>query len=163
MYQWAYLHMEEPVPRGGVRYLLIRPNAATGEPAYYRCWAPDTVSLAALVTVAGAKWSIEDSFQSGKGLTGVDEHQVRRYTSWARWTVLVMLAHAVPAIAAGEQPDPPEDTGLIPPTPRRDRTFGRRRPAREALPRRTPPPLVDLATTPPPPRQAARLPAAMRA
>ncbi|MCA2226045.1 hypothetical protein [Nonomuraea aurantiaca] len=76
--------------------------------------APTPTSLAALIKVAGRRWSIEDSFPSGKGLTGLDEHQVRRYPSWARWAVLVMLAHAVLAVAAAEQPDLPEDTGLLP-------------------------------------------------
>jgi hypothetical protein len=32
--------------------------------------------------------------QAGKGLAGLDEHQVRRWTSWQRWTVFAMLAHA---------------------------------------------------------------------
>ena len=114
IYRWAYLHLDEPTPHGGQRYLLIRRNTDTGELAFYRCWAPTPTPLAALIKVVWRRWSIEDSFQSGKGLTGLDEHQVRRYPSWARWTVLVMLAHAVLAIAAAEQPDQPEDTDLIP-------------------------------------------------
>jgi SRSO17 transposase len=45
-----------------------------------------------LVTVAGLRWTIEENFQAGKGLTGLDEHQVRRWTSWYRWVTLAMLA-----------------------------------------------------------------------
>jgi hypothetical protein len=53
--------------------------------------------------------------QAGKGLTGLDEHQVRRWTSWHRWVTLTMLAAAVLTIAAvldhASNPGPPE---LIP-------------------------------------------------
>src|SRR3954453_5089494 len=30
--------------------------------------------------------------------TGLDEHQVRRWTPWRRWTLLAMLAHALLAV-----------------------------------------------------------------
>lgn len=112
-YQWAYLRLEETSQSGGERYLLIRRNRNTGELAFYRCWTPVPAALADLIRVAGTRWSIEESFQTGKGLTGLDEHQVRRYTSWCRWTVLVMLAHAFITIIAAEQADPPEGSEMI--------------------------------------------------
>ncbi len=77
--------------------------------AFYRTWTPDPVPLNALVTVAGRRWTIEESFQSGKGLTGLDEHQVRRWTSWRRWTVLAMLAHAVLSVITATSPEPAAD------------------------------------------------------
>ena len=55
--------------------------------------------LAALVKVAGQRWRIEESFQQAKGLTGLDQHQVRRWRSWHRWTTLAMLAYAFLAVA----------------------------------------------------------------
>jgi len=59
--------------------------------------------------------TVEESFQAGKGLAGLDEHQVRRWTSWRRWTLLAMVAHALLAvIAANEHPDQPVPAGLIP-------------------------------------------------
>ncbi len=71
--------------------------------------------LRELVRVAGRRWTIEESFQTGKGLAGLDEHQVRRWTSWRRWTLLVMLAHALLAvIAANEHTDRPAPAGIIP-------------------------------------------------
>ncbi|TNM67766.1 IS701 family transposase [Streptomyces sp. NP160] len=86
--------------RSGHRWwLLVRRNIKTGQMAYYLAFAARAVSLAALVAVAGRRWAIEESFQASKGLTGLDEHQVRRWTSWRRWTLLVMAAHAVLAIA----------------------------------------------------------------
>jgi SRSO17 transposase len=42
--------------------------------------------------VAGQRWRIEESFEAAKELTGLDQHQVRRWTSWHRWTTLAMLA-----------------------------------------------------------------------
>jgi len=58
------------------------------------------VPVRELVRVAGRRWAIEEAFQAGKTLTGLDEHQVRRWTSWRRWTVLAMLAHAFLAVTA---------------------------------------------------------------
>ncbi len=80
------------------------------------------VPLQALVTVAGTRWRIEESFQSSKELAGLDEHQVRRWHSWHRWTVLAMLAHAflsVMTVAQTQQPttpptDPSNPNTLIP-------------------------------------------------
>lgn len=73
--------------------------------------------MSALVRVAGRRWTIEEMFQAGKGLTGLDEHQVRRWTLWHRWATLVMLAHAFLACtAATERRDRPAPDGLIPMT-----------------------------------------------
>jgi hypothetical protein len=82
--------------RAGQRALLIRRNNATGELAYYRCYAPAPVSLATLVRVAGRRWTVQESFQAGKGLAGLDQHQVRRWNSWHRWTTLARLASSHP-------------------------------------------------------------------
>ena len=52
------------------------------------------VPLAVLVKIAGRRWTIEEAFHAGKGLCGLDQHQVRRWRSWYRWATLAMLAHA---------------------------------------------------------------------
>jgi hypothetical protein len=94
---------------------LVRRNQTTGELAFYRCYSPNIVPLRELVRVAGRRWTIEESFQAGKGLAGLDEHQVRRWTSWRRWTLLAMLAHALlTVIAANEHADRPAPDGMIP-------------------------------------------------
>jgi len=50
----------------------------------------------------------------GKGLAGLDEHQVRRWTSWRRWTLLAMIAHALLAVvAAHAHTDQRQPAGLI--------------------------------------------------
>jgi SRSO17 transposase len=97
-YDWAWVTINDPGP--GHRCLLIRRNRRTGDLAFYRCYSPQQVTLAALVTVAGLRWTIEENFQAGKGLTGLDEHQARRWTSWYRWVTLAMLAAAALTIAA---------------------------------------------------------------
>jgi hypothetical protein len=83
----------------------MRRNDATGELAYLRCYSPRPVSLKVLVRVAGQRWRIEESFQAAKGLTGLDQHQLRRWTSWHRWTTLAMLAHAFLAVATATERD----------------------------------------------------------
>jgi SRSO17 transposase len=97
-YDWAWVTISKPGP--GCCYLLIRRNQRTGELAFYRCYSPHPVTLTALVKAAGLRWTVEENFQAGKGLTGLDEHQVRRWTSWHRWVTLAMLAAAVLTIAA---------------------------------------------------------------
>jgi SRSO17 transposase len=92
-------------------WLLVRRHIRTGELAFYRCYSPEVVPLREPVRVAGRRWAVEESFQAGKGLAGLDEHQVRRWTSWRRWTLLAMLAHALLAVGrpdrADLQRDPP--------------------------------------------------------
>lgn len=106
-----------PTSDAGPRWLLVRRNDSTGELAYYRCYAPGPVPLRELVRVAGRRWKVEESFQTAKGQAGLDEHQVRRWCSWYRWTTLAMLAMAFLAITTAEQNEhhPPE-AGLIPMT-----------------------------------------------
>ncbi|MFD8767322.1 IS701 family transposase [Streptomyces mirabilis] len=99
-YDWAQVEIDSPASSTGHRSLLIRRNRRTGELAFYRCYSAGPVPLSALVRVAGRRWTVEETFQSAKGLTGLDEHQVRRWTSWHRWTTLAMLAHAFLAVTA---------------------------------------------------------------
>ena len=123
IYSWAWIRLQPETtapeePAAGEHHLLIRRNDTTGELAYHRCWTPTPVPLAALVAVAGQRWRIEESFQAAKGLVGLDQHQVRRWTSWHRWTVLAMLAHAFLAVAAAAERDierqtHPAPSGLI--------------------------------------------------
>ena len=95
-------------------WLLVRRHRTTGELAFYRCYAPQIVPLRELVRVAGRRWTVEESFQAAKGLAGLDEHQVRRWASWRRWTLLAMIANALLAvIAANEHADHPAPTGMI--------------------------------------------------
>jgi SRSO17 transposase len=100
-YDWAVIDL--PNDAAGHRHLLIRRNSTTGELACYRCYSPQPVPLTTLVKVAGSRWRVEETFQSGKGLAGLDEHQVRRYASWSRWVTLSMLAHAFLAVVRADE------------------------------------------------------------
>jgi SRSO17 transposase len=115
LYSWAWFRLlAEDDTDTGVHHLLIRRNDTTGELAYLRCYSPKPVPLRILVAVAGQRWRIEESFQAAKGLVGLDQHQVRRWKSWYRWTTLAMLAHAFLAVAtATERDTQPTPTGLI--------------------------------------------------
>ena len=94
-YTWAIVDLDDQDVPGQSR-LLIRRNRRRGELAFYRCYSPTPVPVGAFVAVAGRRWTVEENFQQGKELAGLDQHQVRRWTSWHRWTVLAMLAPRVP-------------------------------------------------------------------
>jgi SRSO17 transposase len=116
-YDWALVDTADPAAdpdRTGRHWLLIRRNRRTGELAFYHAYCPTPVPLAALVRVAGSRWRIEESFQSGKELAALDQHQVRRWDSWHRWTILAMLAHAFLSVMTATQPPPDPGSGLIP-------------------------------------------------
>jgi SRSO17 transposase len=118
-YDWALITHPDPAGHADPTdsqcwWLLVRRHRDTGELAFYRCYAPEVVPLRELVRVAGRRWTVEESFQAGKGLAGLDEHQVRRWTSWRRWTLLAMVAHALLAvITATEHTQQPTPAGLI--------------------------------------------------
>ncbi|MFF3615177.1 IS701 family transposase [Streptomyces sp. NPDC002580] len=112
-YGWAVIDLAEAAP--GHHQLLIRRNRTTGVLAFHRCHCTTSASLATLVKVAGSRWRVEETFQSEKGLAGLDERQVRRYPSWVRWVTLAMLAHAFLAVVrADEQTRRPGPDDLLP-------------------------------------------------
>jgi SRSO17 transposase len=114
-HDWAWVAIDPARP--GHRWLLIRRNRRTSELAFYRCYSPPHVPLLALVKIAGTRWTTEENFQACKGLAGLDEHQVRRWASWYRWTTLAMLALAFLTIAAAtERTGHPPPPGQIPVT-----------------------------------------------
>jgi SRSO17 transposase len=122
-YDWAWAAIDPGKPGG--RWLLIRRNRRTHELAFYRCYCRRHVPLPALVKVAGIRWTTEENFQAGKGLTGLDEHQVRRWHSWYRWTTLAMLALAFLSITAAAEHISPPPADQIPPATRSPRYSAR--------------------------------------
>jgi SRSO17 transposase len=91
-YAWSHLPLDSTgaAPTGWQRWLLARRGLRTGELAYYVCAGPAGLPLVALVRVAGSRWRVEEAFQTGKGLAGLDQHQVRRWRSWYRWVTLAI-------------------------------------------------------------------------
>jgi SRSO17 transposase len=115
-YDWAVIEVTDPAVTGGggPHWLLIRRRISDGEYAFYRAHAPGPVPLAQLVRVAGSRWKVEDGFAAGKELAALDEHQVRSWTSWHRWTILALLACAFLSVLAAAQPEGSTHDQLIP-------------------------------------------------
>jgi SRSO17 transposase len=100
-YAWTRVALDSAgTPPGWQRWLLVRRSLRTGELAYYVCAGTASLPLVALVRVAGTRWRVEEAFQAGKGLCGLDQHQLRRWRSWYRWVTLAMLAYAFLVVAA---------------------------------------------------------------
>lgn len=106
LYGWAWVATGEPR-----HWLLIRKHLKTGELAYHLRFAPDgqRVTLRRLITAAGLRWPVEEDFESGKDLFGLDQSQVRLYEAISRHTVLVMIALAVCSVAAARTRTRPTD------------------------------------------------------
>lgn len=94
LYEWAYLPLTSILIEHQ-RWLLVRRNIdKPAELAYYVVFAPRQTKLEEMVRVAGARWAIEESFQSAKGEVGLDHYEVRSWAGWYRHMTLAMLAHA---------------------------------------------------------------------
>jgi SRSO17 transposase len=114
-HDWSFTALPHATDsHGGHHWLLIRRNRRTGELAFDRCWSPEPIPLRTLVAVAGRRWKIENSFQAAKTGLGLDQHQHRRWTSWHRWTTLVILAHAFLAAATAGHRHRHDPAELIP-------------------------------------------------
>lgn len=93
-YHWARAPIR-PLEDDDCYWLLVRRSLTDPtDLAYYLCHGPEDTPLRELVRVAGARWAIEETFQTAKGEVGLDQYQVRRYDSWYRHITLAMLAHA---------------------------------------------------------------------
>lgn len=112
LYGWAWVATGEPR-----HWLLIRKHLTSGELAYHLCFAPEgqRVTLNRLITAAGLRWPVEEDFEFGKDLFGLDQSQVRLYEAIRRHTVLVMIALAVCSVTAARA-RPRTDTQARPPT-----------------------------------------------
>jgi SRSO17 transposase len=125
-YAWAWIATASPT-----HYLLVRKHRTTGELAFHYCFVPEDqpIALPRLITAAGLRWPVEETFEFGKDLFGLDQAQVRLYEAILRHTVLVMAALAICAASAAAakrrtdtqtppptRPDqqPPKNPGMIP-------------------------------------------------
>lgn len=112
VFDWAVASLpayDDTTPPGWARWLLVRrsltPNSK-GELdlAYYLCCAPTGTTDDDLIRVAGARWAVEERFQTAKNEVGLDHYQVRRYDAWYRHITLAMLAHTYLAVTAAIAP-----------------------------------------------------------
>ena len=95
-YGWARVRSNGAQDPGAEYWLPARRSLTDpAETAYCLTHGPKRVALAELARAAGARWAIEESFQTSKGETGLHHYQVRQYTGWYRHITLSMLAHAL--------------------------------------------------------------------
>jgi SRSO17 transposase len=115
LFDWAVASLPagEHTPPGWGRWLLVRRQILTNdqldagkqpELAYYLCAGPPGTTDEDLIRVAGARWAIEECFQTAKTEVGLDQYQVRRYDAWYRHITLAMLAHAYLSVTAAIAP-----------------------------------------------------------
>ena len=100
LYDWARVPIRRSFPHGRRGWVLARrtisepPAGKQREIAYYVCFGKRGTRLRELVRVAGARWAVEESFQTAKNEVGMDQYQVRRYDAWYAHITLAMLAAA---------------------------------------------------------------------
>lgn len=104
LYDWTVLVLDTAgLPDRWGHWLLVRrqitPQVDSNpgkdpELAFYRCAGPITTPVPELVRVAGARWAIEECFQTAKNEAGLDQYQVRDYRAWYAHITLAMLATA---------------------------------------------------------------------
>lgn len=101
VYAWGYLTLDS-TGAGGEQGLLVRWNRRKDEYAYYLTCLPENAEgagLARLIRIAGLRWPIGPTFQDAKGCFGLDQHQMRKWTSVRRWITLGLLAACATALA----------------------------------------------------------------
>jgi SRSO17 transposase len=107
-YAWAWVPINNDLGPAWQRWLLVRRSLEDLEDlAYYIAAGPRRTTLTRLAKTAGARWSIEDAFESGKQEVGLADYEVRSWTGWYRHVTLSLLAHAILAAVrklAGEPP-----------------------------------------------------------
>jgi SRSO17 transposase len=118
VYDWAIVDSDS-----ADHQYMIRRSIDDGELAFYHCYNPRHESTGELVRVAGARWPIEECFETTKSHVGLDNYQVRLYHAWYRHITLAMLAHTFLAVLAnrhrGKKGDPQPRTPAPAPAPAR--------------------------------------------
>jgi SRSO17 transposase len=110
LYDWACLPLSSPVPAGWQRWLVIRRSLSAGaEPAdlaYVLVFARRGTPLQEMVDVIGARWTVEQCFEVGKGEVGLDEYEVRSWQGWYRHITLCMVAQAFLTVVRAQSGEP---------------------------------------------------------
>ena len=104
LYDWARVRART-IDGQRRRWLIARRSLADPTAiSYYIASAGRETPLSELARVAGARWAVEESFETAKGEVGLDHYEVRSWAGWYRHITLAMLAHAylsvVRAVAA---------------------------------------------------------------
>src|SRR6266852_1229280 len=94
---WVWFS-EEGLPAGRERLLVRRSLGQQAEIKYHRSNAPAEIPLEKLAQVRGSHWSVEQSFEAGKGECGLDEYETRGWAGWHHHIALSLLALAFLAL-----------------------------------------------------------------
>jgi SRSO17 transposase len=97
----GWLLAERPVP------------GEDGERKYYYATLPGNTALERLVTIAHARWAIEQFYEDAKGECGLDDYQGRRWEGLHRHLALVMLTYSFLMLQRHPASDSP-DGSLFP-------------------------------------------------
>lgn len=96
---WAILDIRPLRDPSKGHWLLARRSPSDPlDIAYYVCFGPADTPFEELIRVAGARWAVEECFQTAKNETGLDHYQARSYRAWYRHITLSMVAAAYLAI-----------------------------------------------------------------
>src|SRR6266516_1397160 len=114
LFDWACVSMLHRWEEDGRHWLLIRRSLTDPrEKAYYFVFAPPGTTLCEMVKAIGARWHIEEDFETAKDM-GLDQYEVRSWIGWYRHITLVMLAHAFLAGVCAQLADPSLVDSAIP-------------------------------------------------
>jgi len=105
LFDWACVPILHQWEADGRHWLLMRRSLSDPqEKTYYFVFASVGTTVPAMVKASGARWHIEEAFETSKDL-GLDHYQVRSFIGWYRHITLVMLAHAnFPGVCAQQVP-----------------------------------------------------------
>lgn len=110
IYDWTTVVLDPAgLPDGWSHWLLVRrqtepaPGKRKMELAFYRCAGPTSTPVRELIRVAGARWAIEECFQTAKNEAGLDHYQVRSWRAWHAHITLAMLAAAYLAATRAQE------------------------------------------------------------
>jgi SRSO17 transposase len=94
LFDWAVMPMLHGWEDDRQHFLLVRRCVDDpSEKTYYFVFAPVGTTLAEMVKAIGARWKIEECFETGKDM-GLEDYEVRSFTAWYRHITLVMIVQA---------------------------------------------------------------------
>lgn len=103
LYDWVRKSLSRWPNPEREHWLLVRRSIEKPEElAYYVVFAPTGTTLQTLASVAGKRWAIEECFEAAKGLVGLDQYEVRKWSAWYRYITLSLLAHAFLSVVQTE-------------------------------------------------------------
>ena len=104
-YDWARVRAR--TIDGQRRRWLVARRSITDVTAvsYYIASAARETPLSELARVAGARWAVEESFETAKGEVGLDHYEVRSWAGCYRHITLAMLAHAYLSVVRAVEAD----------------------------------------------------------